>query len=74
MEALLRAVKLAGGQTALARRIGKTQSHVAQWLRRGQVGPTVCIPIEFAVGGQVTRYELRPDVFGEPPQPAEAGR
>jgi DNA-binding transcriptional regulator YdaS (Cro superfamily) len=77
MEALLRAVSLAGGQTALARRIGKTQSHVAQWLRRGRVGPTACIPIETAVGGQVTRYELRPDVFGKPPpfsppQPSEA--
>jgi DNA-binding transcriptional regulator YdaS (Cro superfamily) len=77
MEALLRAVTLAGGQTALARRIGKTQSHVAQWLRRGRVGPTACIPIETAVGGQVTRYELRPDVFGKPPpfsppQPSEA--
>ena len=64
---------LAGGQSALARRIGKTQSHVAQWLRRGRVGPTACIPIETAVGGQVTRYELRPDVFGKPPQqPSEA--
>ena len=73
MEALLRAVSLAGGQTALARRIGKTQSHVAQWLRRGRVGPTACIPIETALGGQVTRYE-RPDVFGKPPQPAEASR
>ena len=74
MEALLKAVRLAGGQTALARRIGKTQSHVAQWLRRGQVGPTVCISIEYAVGGQVTRYELRPDVFGEPPRPGEPRR
>lgn len=69
MEALLRAVTLAGGQSALARRIGKTQSHVAQWLRRGRAGPTACIAIETAVGGQVTRYELRPDVFGKPPQP-----
>ena len=77
MEALLRAVTLAGGQTALARRIGKTQSHVAQWLKRGRVGPTACIPIETAVGGRVTRYELRPDVFGKappfsPPSPSEA--
>ena len=76
MEALLRAVSLAGGQTALARRIGKSPAHVAQWLRRGRVGPTACIPIETAVGGQVTRYELRPDVFGQPPQlhPGEAPR
>ena len=69
MEALLRAVSLAGGQTALARRIGKKQPTVAQWLRRGRVSPTSCIAIETALGGQVTRYELRPDVFGQPPQP-----
>ena len=78
MEALLRAVTLAGSQSALARRIGKSPAHVAQWLRRGRVGPTVCIAIETAVGGQVTRYELRPDVFGQPPhlqsQPDEAVR
>lgn len=74
MEPLIRAVTLAGGQTALARRIGKTQSHVAQWLRRGRVGPTACIPIEAALDGQVTRYELRPDVFGAPPQPGKALR
>lgn len=72
MEALSRAVTLAGGQAALARRLGRKQSDVAQWLRRGRVGPTACIAIEEAVGGQVTRYELRPDVFGEPPQPREA--
>lgn len=74
MEPLIQAVALAGGQAALARRIGKTQAQVAQWLRRGRVGPTACIAIETAVGGQVTRYQLRPDVFGEPPQPNEALR
>lgn len=72
MTALHRAIALAGSQTGLARRIGKTQSHVAQWLRRGRVGPTACIAIETAVGGQVTRYELRPDVFGDPPQAGPA--
>ena len=38
-------------------------------MRRGRVGPTACIAIETALGGQITRYELRPDVFGEPPGP-----
>ena len=72
MKALERAILLAGGQTALGRTIGKSQSHVAQWRRRGRVAPTACIAIETAVGGQVTRYELRPDVFGAaPPQPGE---
>jgi DNA-binding transcriptional regulator YdaS (Cro superfamily) len=70
MQALHRAIQIAGSQAELARRIGKSQAHVAQWLRRRSVGPTCCIPIEKAVGGAVTRYELRPDVFGPPPQPA----
>ena len=68
MQALLRAILLAGGQTALANRIGKSQGQISQWLRRGRVGPTACIAIETAVHGRVTRYELRPDVFGPPPQ------
>lgn len=67
MQALRKAISLAGSQAALAARIGKRQAHVSMWLRRGRVGPLSCIAIEKAVGGQVTRYDLRPDVFGEPP-------
>lgn len=68
MTPLQRAVLLAGNQTRLARKIGKGQAHVAMWLKRGRVAPTACIAIETAVDGRVTRYELRPDVFGPPPQ------
>jgi len=55
------------GQTALAELIGKTQPQIAMWLKRRTVDPLACIPIEAAVEGKVTRYELRPDVFGPPP-------
>lgn len=65
---LKRAVELAGGQSSLARAIGVKQQHVWNWLNRdGKTPPERAIPIEVAVGGAVTRYELRPDVFGEPP-------
>jgi DNA-binding transcriptional regulator YdaS (Cro superfamily) len=70
MQALERAVKIAGGQTALAEKIGKTQPQIAMWLKRRTVDPAACIPIETAVGGEVTRYDLRPDVFGPPPTAA----
>lgn len=70
MQALERAVKIAGGQTALAEKIGKTQPQIAMWLKRRTVDPTACIPIETATDGAVTRYDLRPDVFGPPPTTA----
>jgi DNA-binding transcriptional regulator YdaS (Cro superfamily) len=39
-----------------------------------QAGPKLARAIEHATDGVVTRYDLRPDVFGEAPaQPAEQG-
>lgn len=68
IEALKRAVELAGGQSSLAKSIGVKQQHVWNWLNRdGKAAADRAILIERATGGQVTRYELRPDVFGEPP-------
>ncbi len=66
-----KAIKIAGGQSELARRIGKTQGHISSWRRRGRVPPEVVLSIEAAVGGQVTRYELRHDIYG--PKPGAAG-
>jgi len=66
MEALEKAIQVVGGQTKLARALGKSQGHVWAWLRRDHRVPAeYCIRIEQAIGGQVIRYELRPDVFGE---------
>jgi DNA-binding transcriptional regulator YdaS (Cro superfamily) len=71
------AVASAGSQTELARRIGCSQVFVHQMLHglRG-VSAKLCLPIERATNGAVTRYELRPDIFGEAPDGAplrEAG-
>jgi Bacterial toxin YdaS len=50
------------------------QSHVGKWLNEtlNGVPPEYCIPfeimIEMLTDQRVTRYELRPDVFGAPPQ------
>ena len=68
MQALARAVEIAGGQTALAEKIGKKQAHVAMWFRRGKVPSEVCKAIEGATAGAVTAEQLRPDVFGAPPK------
>lgn len=59
--ALEKACNVAGGQTDLARKIGKTQGHISQWLRRGSVPAEMVLPIELASG--VSRHDLRPDLY-----------
>ena len=67
--ALIRkAIGIAGSQCELARRCGKKQGHVSYWLKADRVTAEVAILIEGATGGSITRYQLRPDVFGRPDQ------
>lgn len=61
VEALEIAIEKAGGQTALARKIGKTQGHICKWLERKKVPANMAIPIEQATG--VSRHDLRPDIY-----------
>jgi DNA-binding transcriptional regulator YdaS (Cro superfamily) len=68
MTPIERAIEKAGGLTELARRLGvATPQVVSNWRGRGSVPPEYCIPIEEATERAVTRHELRPDVFGDPP-------
>jgi len=67
MNALDRAISILGGVSQLAAAIGAKQNVVSNWRIRGQVPSDRCIAIERATAGAVTRYELRADVFGEPP-------
>jgi DNA-binding transcriptional regulator YdaS (Cro superfamily) len=67
---LQRAVAIAGGQTKLAAATGGkiSQQNIWWWINRTQmVPPKHCQTIEEAVQGQVTRYDLRPDIFGTNP-------
>ena len=61
-----RAIKACDNNKAvLARLVGVTPSMVWQWEKaRRPVSATRCVDIEKATGGAVTRYDLRPDVFG----------
>lgn len=56
---------------------GKQLSYqaVQKWLTKRSVPADRCVAIEQVTGGEVTRYQLRPDVFGEAPADAmrEAG-
>ncbi|MDQ7996093.1 MAG: helix-turn-helix domain-containing protein [Luteibacter sp.] len=71
--AIQKAIEAAEGQAALARAI-KVQSQVVwQWADdRRPVPAHHCLAIEAACKGAVTRYELRPDVFGAGPDSVPA--
>lgn len=71
---LERAVAVLGSQAKLAAAIGGKvkQAHVWLWLRKmgGRLPAEHCVAVEAATaarGEVVTRYELRPDVFGAAP-------
>lgn len=68
------AVAAVGGQAQLARALSAERPEDApipaalvwQWVQgRRPVAPQHCLPIEKVTDGKVTRYDLRPDVFGE---------
>ncbi len=67
-----RAVHEAGSQSALARAVGVTPQAVQQWISTGRIPAERVIAVENATGGKVTRHDLRPDVFGPPPNGASA--
>lgn len=68
-----RARTLSGGTVALARKVGVRPATVSEWVSgRRPVPAERCLSIERATNGSVTRYDLRPDVFGEAPQSEEA--
>lgn len=72
MTGLERAINHLGTANALAKKLGLFPQHVHNWKSRG-VPAQRCIDIEQATEGAVTRYELRPDVFGDKPGEAANG-
>jgi DNA-binding transcriptional regulator YdaS (Cro superfamily) len=65
MDALDRAIDIFGTQENLARELGIRSPSISEWRARGRVPLERCVKIEKATKGQVTRYDLRPDVFGK---------
>lgn len=60
-----RAIEAAGGVIAVSRALGVSAPAVSQWKKTGAPAER-CVALEHATAGAVTRYELRPDVFGDP--------
>lgn len=63
--ALKRAIEIAGSQKKLARRFVPpiAQTSVAKWVRKGRVPAERALELERVLEAQVTRYELRPDLY-----------
>lgn len=62
---IARAISVLGTSAELARMLGVSRPAVSQWLNgKTRISPVLCLPIEQATGGAVTRYEMRPDIFG----------
>lgn len=70
LSALDRAIDTVGTQQALADALGIQSPSISEWKARGKVPAERCLAIEALCGGKVSRYDLRPDVFGDPPPPA----
>ncbi len=64
-EAIKRAVEIAGGAASLARKLGISRVSVHEWVKRGRIPATRVIAVETAVNAEVTRHDLRPDLYPE---------
>jgi DNA-binding transcriptional regulator YdaS (Cro superfamily) len=69
---IAKAIRLAGSQTALGNLLGLTPQAIQKWEAQGAVPGKRCREVEAKLNGQVTRYELNPDVFGDPPELAQS--
>ena len=64
INALKRAISLIGSQTKAAEIVGVKQPTMSWTVNSGERVPAEwCIPLETATQGQVTRHELRPDLY-----------
>ena len=67
---ITKAIRLTGDQTALGVMAGVTPQAVQKWFAQGWVPSKRCLKLEELLKGAVTRYELNPQVFGDPPVPS----
>lgn len=65
--ATTRAIEFAGGTCAVANHLRVSPAAVSQWLMRDKVPAERVRDLEKLCQGRVTRYQLRPDVFGRRP-------
>lgn len=66
---IAKAIRLAGSQTALGKLLDLSPQAIQKWAAQGVVPGDRCREVETKLDGKVTRYELNPAVFGDPPPP-----
>jgi len=72
-EAISEAIKLFPSKSEFCRSIGMSPQFLPQILSgKRPLPPRFAIQIERATNCRVTRYELRPDIFGEAPEESSA--
>ena len=67
-----KAIDKAGSVRALARSGGFGRPSIYRWLAGERVSPETAIRLENVTDGAVTRQELRPDMWPDPPPEREA--
>lgn len=73
LHALKRAIELLGSQRKVADVVGVAQPTISWTISRGQRVPAEwCIPLEVATKGEVTRHQLRPDLYPVEPSSHQA--
>ncbi len=65
MSAIEKACIEVGGQSQMADLLGVTPQAVSKWINKSRAPAERCLDIEAATEGKVTRYQLRPDVYGD---------
>ena len=65
MSGINKAVKVLGSQAALARELNLSAMAVSKWVKKGHPPAERVVDIEAACNGEVTRAELRPDLYPE---------
>jgi len=71
-EAIAKAIIIAGSQMALAKRCGRAQSTICDWLNgKKRISPEYVPDLVSAVEGKIAPYEFRPDLPDLFPHPVQ---
>jgi DNA-binding transcriptional regulator YdaS (Cro superfamily) len=66
--ALITAIDLAGGGSAVAEHFGISPAAVSGWLRRGRAPANRCRGLAALTNDRITCHQLDPVTFGPPPK------
>ena len=70
--AIEKAIEITGSQMALAKRCGRAQSTICDWLNgKKRISPEYVPDLVSAVEGKIAPYEFRPDLPDLFPHPAQ---